>query len=120
MNRAELERFNADWLNAWTDKDVDRLLSFYHPEVTYRDPQTAPGLQGQDALRSYLEKLFGATPPMRYEPDEVWPIEGGYCGRWYCRIGEPPARTIRGFDLVLMDEGRIRLNEVYTHDLGSA
>ena len=56
---------------------------------------------------------------MRYDPDEVWPIEGGFCGRWICTIDGPDGRQsfMRGFDLVLLNGDKITLNEVYTHQL---
>jgi len=55
---------------------------------------------------------------MTYTPDEVWPIPGGFCGRWYCEMGEGGSLgRIRGFDLVLLDGDRIALNEVYVHAL---
>jgi hypothetical protein len=115
----EIERFNADWLAAWSAKDVERLLTFYTTDTVYRDAQVPAGLRGQAALRDYFTRLFAATPPMRYDADEVWPIPGGYCGRWLCTI-EPPEggrRWLRGFDLVLLAGDRITLNEVYTHTL---
>jgi len=115
----DIERFNADWLDAWSEKDVERLLTFYAADTVYRDPQVPAGLRGNDALRDYLTRLFAATPPMRYDPDEVWPIPGGYCGRWICTIAPPDGtrRWLRGLDLVLLDSDRIALNEVYTHTL---
>jgi hypothetical protein len=118
MTPSEIAAYNADWLQAWTDKDVDRLCGFYAEDCVYKDPQTVAGLEGHAALRSYLTGLFAATPPMTYEPEEVWPIPGGFCGRWYCQIGEGgSAGRLRGFDLVLLDAGKIRLNEVYVHQL---
>ncbi len=116
----DLDAYNAAWLKAWSDKDVERLLEFYHPDVVYKDGQTVTGLKGHEELRGYLASLFERTPPMRYEPDELWAIDGGYCGRWICTIDLPGGtkRYLRGFDLVLLDGDRIRLNEVYTHDLG--
>ena len=115
----DVERFNADWLQAWTDKDVGRLLAFYAEDTVYKDGQTAEGLRGHAELGPYLEKLFAATPPMRYDPDEVWPIDGGFCGRWICTIEGPEGKAayMRGFDLVLLRQGKIALNEVYTHQL---
>ena len=115
----DVERFNADWLQAWSDKDVDRLVAFYAVDTVYKDGQTAEGLSGHAQLRPYLEGLFAATPPMRYDPDEVWPIEGGFCGRWICTIDGPDGRQsfMRGFDLVLLNGDKITLNEVYTHQL---
>lgn len=117
----DIERFNADWLMAWTEKDVERLLTFYATDTVYKDGQTAEGLQGHAQLRPYLAGLFAATPPMRYDPDKVWAIDGGFCGRWICTI-DSPGRTksyMRGFDLVLLHDGKIALNEVYTHQLNT-
>ncbi|HVI30953.1 nuclear transport factor 2 family protein [Phenylobacterium sp.] len=111
----DIADYNARWLAAWTDKDVDRLTAFYADGCIYKDPQTSQGLSGRPALRAYLEGLFAATPAMTYTPDEVWPIAGGFCGRWYCQV-EGGAR-LRGFDLVLLDGERIVLNEVYVHTL---
>lgn len=115
----DIEDFNRRWLQAWTDKDVPRLLGFYAEDTVYRDPQTAAGLTGHAALGAYLTGLFGATPPMRYDPDEVWATPNGYCGRWYCTISPPdgPVSYMRGFDLVVLDGDRIVLNEVYVHPL---
>jgi hypothetical protein len=117
MSGPDLAAYNADWLRAWSAKDVDRLCGFYAEDCIYKDPQTADGLHGNAALRAYLTQLFAATPPMTYTPDEVWPIPGGFCGRWYCAI-EGGGR-MRGFDLVLLDGARIRLNEVYVHTLAA-
>lgn len=118
MTLAEMEAFNADWLAAWTAKEAARLVAFYAQDCVYKDPQTAAGLSGREALRTYLEGLFAATPPMTYTPDEVWAIEGGFCGRWYCDIGPGgSAGRLRGFDLVRLRGREIVLNEVYVHQL---
>jgi hypothetical protein len=118
---SDIVRYNADWLAAWTAKDVPALLGFYAEDCTYHDPQTAAGIAGHEALSAYLTGLFAATPAMTYTPDEVWPIPGGFCGRWYCDVAggaHGPASRLRGFDLVLLDGDRIRHNEVYVHQLG--
>lgn len=118
----DIEKFNADWLKAWTDKDVPRLLSFYSADTVYRDPQTAAGITGHDALRQYLTGLFSATPPMTYTPHEIWKTPNGYCGRWYCTMDMPDGSKsyIRGFDLVVLAGDKITLNEVYVHPLPGA
>ena len=116
----DFKAFNADWLRAWSDKDVKHLLGFYAPDTIYKDIQSVAGLEGRAALGDYLERLFSATPPMVYTADETWAIEGGYCGRWYCEIGETRKEgRLRGFDLVLIKDGLITLNEVYVHQLGA-
>jgi hypothetical protein len=111
----DIAAFNDRWLAAWSDKDVERLAGFYAEACVYKDPQTAQGLQGREALRGYLSGLFAATPAMTYAADEVWPIPGGFCGRWYCDVAG--GARLRGFDLVLLEGEQIVLNEVYVHQL---
>ena len=114
----DIETFNADWLKAWSDKDVPRLVAFYTEDTIYKDPQTAAGITGHAALRDYLTGLFSATPKMIYTPDEIWATPNGYCGRWYCEMGDGGALgRMRGFDLVVLRGDRIALNEVYVHQL---
>jgi SnoaL-like protein len=114
----DLKAYNADWLKAWTDKDVTRLVTFYAQDCVYKDPQTPGGLTGATALRDYLTGLFAATPPMTYTPEEIWPTHNGFCGRWYCTIGpKGEGGRMRGFDLVVMKGDKIVLNEVYVHPL---
>ncbi|MBS0409554.1 MAG: nuclear transport factor 2 family protein [Proteobacteria bacterium] len=114
----DIAKYNADWLAAWTAKDVPALLAFYADDTLYKDPQTAAGITGHAALEAYLTGLFAATPPMRYRPDEVWAIDGGFCGRWFCDIGEKgELGRIRGFDLVILKGDKIAVNEVYVHQL---
>lgn len=117
----DLEKFNTDWLKAWTDKDVPRLLGFYTEDCLFRDPQNAAGLKGHAALREYLSSLFAATPPMAYTADEIWATHDGYCGRWYCAIGNKgEGGRLRGFDLVVLKGDKIALNDVFIHQLPAA
>ena len=117
----DIEKYNANWLAAWTAKDTGKLLTFYAPQTTYKDAQVPAGITGHDALKAYLDGLFAATPPMEYVPDAVWPIAGGFCGRWNCTMSLPDGskRQLRGFDLVLLEGDQITYNEVYTHTLPS-
>src|SRR4029078_3393086 len=102
----DIAKFNADWLRAWSEKDVDALVGrYYAPNVVYKDPQTAAGLSGSDALRASLTGLFKAIPPTRYEPETVWPhADGsGYSGRWLGTTRRPDGTTrrTRWFELSL-------------------
>jgi len=113
----DLTDFNKRWLQAWTDKDVPRLVSFYTADTAYFDPQVPDGVYGEEQLTAYLTKLFQETPPMRYDAHELWATETGYCGRWYCTVGAEGGEQslLRGFDLVELEGERIKLNEVYVH-----
>lgn len=117
----DLADFNARWLKAWSDKDVERLVGFYAEDCFYLDPGVPKGIKGHAALRQYLTTLFGTLPATRYDPEEIWPTANGYCGRWYCVLGDDPkaAPAMRGFDLVVMKGDKIALNEVYVHMLNA-
>ncbi len=115
MTLDDITALNMAWLKAWSDKDAAGVAAFYAEDCVYMDAQTAGGLKGRAALTGYLQGMFGATPSMTYAADEVWPIPGGYCGRWYCDV--EGAGRLRGFDLVLLKDGLITLNEVYVHRL---
>ena len=117
----DLADFNARWLKAWSDKDVERLLAFYAEDCRYFDPSVPQGLTGHEALRQYLTTLFASLPATDYRPEEIWPTAEGFCGRWYCVVGDDPAAPpmMRGFDLVILKGDRIALNEVYVHMLNA-
>lgn len=115
MTHDELAAFNADWLDAWTNKDITRITGMYAEDCVYKDPSTAGGLIGRTALTAYLEKIFESLPPWRYVPDELWPIPTGFCARWYCEIAG--GGRLRGFDFVRLRGREIAHNEVYTHTL---
>ncbi|KAI9015960.1 hypothetical protein DFJ74DRAFT_678915 [Hyaloraphidium curvatum] len=123
MAEAKLNDFNARWLKAWTDKDVEHLLSFYDENATYRDPQTADGIKGHEALRAYLTKLFGGQGPCEYRPQALWVTDDGYCGRWYATLELPENKKVylRGFDQCVMNAAgdKITHNEVYVHPLSA-
>ena len=114
MTLAEKSAFNDRWLQAWTDKDVTTLETLYAPDCTYNDAATADGLTGWPALAAYLEAMFPRVPDWTYTPDAIWEVEGGYVARWFCQMGET---RLRGLDFVLLSDGRITHNEVYTHAL---
>lgn len=115
----DTEKFNTAWLEAWSHKDVDRLVSeFYAPDVVYRDPRLTDGVVGREALRAYLEDFYGSTPPTSYTPDGLWEFEGGYVARWICTIDQPDgARYRRGLELVLLKDSQITLEDVYVQNL---
>lgn len=114
----DIRDFNRRWLQAWGDKSIAGVLSFYHPDCRYFDSEVADGLSGTAALEAHLQQMFAKLPEWQYQPDAVWPIEGGFCGRWYLDLGRgADAMRLRGFDFVQLQGDRIIFNEVYTHAL---
>lgn len=115
MTQDELEAFNAEWRQAWTDKDIPRIAAMYAEECSFMDAATAGGLRDRAALVGHLEKLFPVMPEWTYRADELWPIPGGFCARWFCEMAG--GRRLRGFDFVQLRGHEILRNEVYTHAL---
>lgn len=111
MTLDELNAFNRAWLRAWTDKDIGRIAAMYAEDCSYVDGANAAGLAGRAALTGYMEQLFPHLPEWKYEPDALWPVEGGFCARWFLDMG---GKRFRGFDFVLLRDGLIAHNEVYT------
>jgi hypothetical protein len=60
MDRSNLERLIARFLDAWNAQDVERVTACYTEDVRYRDPNTRGHVEGREALRRYLRKLFAA------------------------------------------------------------
>ncbi|MGE4322658.1 MAG: nuclear transport factor 2 family protein [Sphingobium sp.] len=112
----DIADFNRRWLQEWTNKSVEGILAFYHPDILYFDENLPAGIQGMDALRAYLNDFFPQVPEWDYRPEAVWAIEGGFVGRWYMDFGTgAEAIRIRGFDQCILKDGLIVHNEVYTH-----
>ncbi len=110
MAPEEKSAFNDAWLKAWTDKQVDGVANMYAPDCTYWD-SSCKGLTGREALRGYLAQMFAAVPEWTYHPDTIWPNEQGFCAHWFLDMG---GKRMRGFDFVILKDGLIAHNEVYT------
>ena len=73
MDRPDLERLIARFLDAWNAQDVERVTACYTEDVRYRDPNTRGHVEGREALRRYLRKLF-ATWQMSWASREVFEL----------------------------------------------
>lgn len=106
-----MKKFVTDWLASWSGGNAEKLLSFYHPDIFYRDPAFPQGIQGKENLGKYLTKLLAKYPDWKWtllHMDEVWP-ERFYI-KWHAQINEVQEE---GLDLVLIKDNQIIRNEVY-------
>ena len=118
MRQEELEAFSQRFLDAWNTQDVDEVVGVYTDDVSYLDPNTRGTVEGSDALRRYLTKLFGAW-------DMHWAFREGYVAgadddvatvAWRAtlrRKGGEQEVEVEGIDLVVVEGDRIKRNEVY-------
>lgn len=106
------------FLSAWNTQDVEKVVACYTPDVAYRDPNTRGHVQGADALRRYLTRLFDAWQ-MHWSLRET-PL--GLASRdvtavlWRASFRRPGNNAIveaDGMDLVLLEGDLIKRNEVY-------
>ncbi len=117
MTKQDLEALTASFLDAWNSQDVERVVACYTEDVRYRDPNTRGHVEGRDALRRYLQKLF-ASWQMTWARREVFELAGdaGVAFLWHATFRRPGgALTIEadGMDLVLLRGDRLARNEVY-------
>jgi hypothetical protein len=85
--------------------------------VRYRDPNTRGYVEGRDAMRRYLRKLF-ASWQMTWARRELFELAGisGVAFLWHATFRRPGgAQTIEadGMDLVVLRGDQLVRNEVY-------
>lgn len=78
LSRGFAESFARDWLAAWNDRDIDRILSHYSEEIIFHSPRIARVMEneamslfGKKALRDYWTKALGLAPQLFFELDDI-------------------------------------------------
>lgn len=71
--------FAAEWCAGWNARDLDRILSFFHEDVTFSSPVAASlfpeshgTLRGKAALRSYWEEGLRRIPDLHFTVEAVF------------------------------------------------
>jgi len=111
MTFEEIEQFAQSLLRAWSSRNLATVMALYAEDCLFIDPAVPGGLKGREALAAYCEDLFAKHPGNQLNLDEVWELEGGFCMRWYADVDE--GRRVRGFELILLDDGLIVHEEGY-------
>jgi ketosteroid isomerase-like protein len=118
MESAELWKFGEGYIAAWNTQTVDEVVALYTEDVVYVDPNTRGPVEGADAMRRYLTKLF-ARWRMRWSIKEIFPLAdpaGGCTALWhasFARDGGEAAVEVDGMELIVLDGGKVKRNEVY-------
>ena len=117
MAKQDLERLTTSFLEAWNSQDVERVVACYTEDVQYRDPNTRGHVEGRDALRRYLRKLF-ASWQMTWARREVFELAGtpGVAFLWHATFRRPGGAQVveaDGMDLVVLRGDQLVRNEVY-------
>ena len=104
-------------LESWNTQEVERVADCYTDDVRYRDPNTRGFIEGSDALRRYLTKLFD-TWQMHWALREAYPFRDGEGAAvlWRATLrprGGDSEVQIDGMDLALVEGDRLSRNDVY-------
>jgi hypothetical protein len=114
MKREEILDFCGRWLPAWKGNRPEDLIEFYSDDALYVDPANRLGLKGRDQILPYFKKLLAANPNWKWEVVELFPTDLGFVAKWKAAIPVgTKVVTEYGMDIVEIERGRIRRNEVY-------
>ena len=117
MDIDELRAISEPLIEAWNDQDVERVVACYTDDLIYVDPNTRGAVVGPDAFGRYLTKLFSRWQ-MHWSVKETFPLAGtdGAAGLWRASFrvhGGEKSVEVDGMDLVQIENGRVKRNEVY-------
>jgi nuclear transport factor 2 (NTF2) superfamily protein len=104
-------------LESWNTQEVERVVDCYTADVRYRDPNTRGFVEGADAMRRYLTKLFDRWQ-MHWALREAYPLRDaeGAAVLWRATLRPRDGDTeveIDGMDLALVEGDRLSRNDVY-------
>ena len=117
MKLEELRAISEPLIAAWNEQDPDAVVARYTEDLVYLDPNTRGAVEGPEAFRRYLTKLFERWE-MHWEVKETFPLKDtdGAAGLWRASFRLPDGElevTVDGMDIVLIEGDRVKRNEVY-------
>lgn len=117
MDVQEARRLTEAILSAWNSQDVEKVVSCYTEDCIYLDPNTRGPVEGREALRRYLSRLFQRWK-MHWSLREFFLFEDGEGGAFLWHAQLTPASggktaEIDGMDLAVLRGDRLCRNEVY-------
>lgn len=117
MTKAEFEQHSKLMYDAWNRQDVEAVLDRYTEDTLYSDPNTRGMVEGREALRRYLTKLFSQWQMSWATRDYyLFGEDDGIAVLWRATLQRKDSDRkieVDGMDLVLMKGDKVRRNEVY-------
>lgn len=113
----------SDVLPSWNAHDVEGVLAFYDPEITWHNIAMEETYCGKSAVGAFLTELFTAFPDLTFEVGEriargdrvaeKWTMRGTHSAEY---IGVPATGSpvqIDGMSMVRMRDGRFLADDFY-------
>jgi uncharacterized protein (TIGR02246 family) len=118
MDEKQVRALTDKVIAAWNAQDVGRTVACYTDDCLYLDPNTRGYVEGRDALRRYLTRLFEKwTMHWTIKEFHWFGQESGGAFLWQATLtpagGGGQTATIDGMDLVMLEGDRLKRNEVY-------
>jgi ketosteroid isomerase-like protein len=106
------QTFAEEWIAAWNERDLDRILSHYADNVVFRSPRielitgdTTCVVRGIDALRAYWQQAFNRNPDLRFELERVYASKDAITIAYRNHRGQNAAETLIFDEQGLVAEG---------------
>lgn len=78
LDTNQADAFARDWVAAWNDRDIDRILSHYADNIVFHSPRIArvmgngaPSVSGKAALRDYWTAALARASELFFELEAV-------------------------------------------------
>ena len=78
LTRAFAETFAHEWLSAWNDRDIDRILSHYADDIVFHSPRIAAVMDndahtvhGKKALQAYWTAALSQARQLYFDLDDI-------------------------------------------------
>ena len=78
LSRAFAEDFARDWVAAWNDRDIDRILSYYADDTEFHSPRIAVVMDndatrvtGKKALQTYWTEALSQARQLFFDVDDI-------------------------------------------------
>jgi len=117
MDEATMYRLAEHTLQAWSRQDVEEVVACYTSDLAYLDPNTQGSVEGADAMRHYLTRLFEQWDMnWRLKEAHLFGTGDGCAALWEAtlkRSGGEREVIIHGMDLIVVEGELISRNEVY-------
>lgn len=117
MDAVKLQEIGDRAIEAWNRQDVEEVVACYTDDVVYVDPNTRGPVEGADAMRRYLTKLFGRWQ-MHWTVKEIFALADadGSAARWHASLTSRATGNtaeVEGIDLIIIEGDKIKRDEVY-------
>lgn len=118
----------ADVLPHWNAHDVEKVLDFYHPDITWHNVAMEETYQGSMQVRGFLNSLIAAFPDLQFEVswriargDEVaeeWTLSGTHRGDFLGIPATGKPFRLDGMSHLTMVDGLFLRDEFYFDSAG--